>query len=86
MGSPLDCDAAQAMVDATNVQHALAIISLHLTRRILTLFVSTRRASVSIRSASEQQKRAWNSPSHDVNCKNAALMTRQQVIDKIAND
>src|SRR6266481_1978577 len=42
MGSPLDCDAAQAIVDATKVQHTLAIISLHLTRRILPLLLSTR--------------------------------------------
>jgi hypothetical protein len=29
------------MVDATKVQHTLAIISLHLTRRILRLLLST---------------------------------------------
>src|SRR5262249_43050334 len=41
MGSPPDCDATQAMVDAIKVQHTLAIISLRLTQRILPVFIST---------------------------------------------
>ncbi len=41
MGLP-DCEAAQAMVTAVKLQHTWAIISLHLTPRILPLLLSVR--------------------------------------------
>jgi hypothetical protein len=34
----------------------------------------------------ERQFRGTGSSAHDMNCKNTALMARQQIIDKIAND
>jgi hypothetical protein len=40
----------------------------------------------SLTSASGQQKRFWNLSSHNVDGKNAALVTREQIIDKIADD
>ena len=37
-------------------------------------------------SVSEQKEAPDRSPSHDVDCENSTLMTRQQIIDEIAND